>query len=116
MTNTFPQLFDLFKHDGREYRVDGFLKTVEMTGPVETDGCAQITFDIRKRLNGGNNPKHQYWCSAEEAELVSGVGIRGIFLKVEEVHVIGRVDWSDNFMTEQTDMYSQRYLGQHQNM
>jgi hypothetical protein len=82
-----PNLCDRILYDGHTYRVNGYLKTVTFAiAPFAINGVNIVDATTVTR---------QVFCSREEAELVTAVGVCGVQIPVNEAVVVGRVEWTD---------------------
>lgn len=109
-----PQLCDIFEHNGSTYRVDGFMKWVEFPfqGKDDPDPKKRFTYMALVQLHGKTSVRRQVWCTAEEAEFVTGCGVGGTIAPISEVKVTGRVSWDEATIAEQVKMYNDCYVGE----
>lgn len=94
-----PDVGDTFTHNDRRYRVDGWLKRMARPEPPAWDRSPHkdmlddLLYESQQRL--GPDRERLIGCVREEAEYVSGYGIAGCIVRVTDVRVTGRVDWSE---------------------
>jgi hypothetical protein len=91
-----PDIGDTFPHDGHKFRVSGWLKPAP-----------------RRPLSRNVGPDHcpLMFCARDEAVYVSGSGVCGVIVRVADVEVIGRVNWSPEAL-DQARNRAQRLIGQ----
>ena len=106
-----PRIGETFKVKGRDdekygYRVTGFYKTYvrnpkefdtdaflnKLIGDILEEERAKMTAEQRKRKD---EMIKVIQCSREEAEFVSGAGVAGTIVRLEDVNIDGRVTWTD---------------------
>jgi hypothetical protein len=79
-TDAVPDIGDLFEYDGHTFRVSGWLKPAARrlaSRDVGPDRCPLV------------------FCARDEAVYLSGSGVCGVIVRVTDVEVTGRVDWSE---------------------
>lgn len=72
--------------------------------PTLPDAVRELLEDMRvKYPPAGHGPDNVplVVCRREEAEYVEGVGTCGIIVRVADVHVTGRVSWSEEALAEE---------------
>jgi hypothetical protein len=82
-----PDIGDLFADDGRTYRVTGWLRR---TSPVRP-GSVSFMPDMVPMT----------FCTREQAEYVCGSGVGGVIRRLDDVTVIGRVNWSEEVLAQE---------------
>ena len=81
-----PDIGETFEADGHRYRVTAWLKRAK-----RQYGLAQDVGPDRCKL---------VFCLRDGAEYVSGAGVCGIIRRVEDVVIIGRVSWREEWIEE----------------
>ena len=98
------QIGDPFNHDGRSYRITGFVKEIEIPFQGENDPNPRkrIMYQALVHLhNGKTSVRRKVWCVANEAQWVNGYGICGVELPVADVVVTGRVNWPSDLLEQE---------------
>jgi len=131
-----PRIAEIFKKKGWEdevyqtdrdhmWRVDGFYKTwvsprkdrsklsdemrkqVEMTDEIMEEILAEERAEMTPTERDRSNRRFKIIpCSREEAEFVSGVGVSGILLRLEDTEIIGVVEWEDSKIISERNEYN----------
>jgi hypothetical protein len=108
-----PDVGSVIEHDGRKYRVNGWLKEQEPPTPRNdpmSQMIADILFDTQQKIQGVRLRA----CSRKEATHVHGSGVCGIVALIAEVKVVGRVAWSEAMIDELRDSANRAALAQSQ--
>lgn len=111
MTQLAPDVGDLVECEGKQYRVDNWLRA--LPEPLQRDMDAEFitaeadTFNDALRLilisatqRVGPDNKRLAWCTREEAEYVEISSGYGTIRRVGDVKVVGRIGWSDEVIEE----------------
>jgi len=100
-----PDVGDLVEYEGERYRVDSWLrervppseKLPKKTDPTSlSDLYEEILYESQQYIHG----KKLRWCYREEAQYVSLAGVGGAVAPVDEVKVVGRVNWKPEHIEE----------------
>lgn len=96
---TVPDIGDLFTYEGESFRVSGWLKRMARPEPPAWDRSPlkdvldDLLYDSQQRI--GPDHERLMFCIRGEAEYVSASGIAGRVVRVADVKVTGRVNWSE---------------------
>lgn len=111
--STIPDICDRIKIEGSDHcwRVTGWVKK---SPPLDTSGLEDWEKEMHDQIakeRGPNAPPRLEWCTREEAEYVTGSGVCGIIKPIDQVKVVGRVEWPDEQIQEAHDRQKRR-IGQ----
>src|SRR5271157_4895617 len=98
-----PDVGDLVEYKGERYRVNSWMRErlkrpkTDLTDPTSLSGIYEdILYESQQEVHG----KKLRWCYQEEATYLSLSGVGGAVAPVDEVKVIGRVNWSPEHIEE----------------
>lgn len=89
-----PQIAELFDHNGSSYRVKGFYK------PFPDENGEPIIRDGKVRLMG---------CARDEATYISGYGVGGCIVPIEEVVIKGVANWDARTIVKARAHHQEKY-------
>lgn len=111
MTELAPDVGDLVECDGKQYRVDNWLKALpdplqrdlsaeDITAEADTftDALRLIIISATQRVGPDN--KRLGWCTREEAEYVGVSSGYSTIRRVNDCKVVGRIGWSAEVIEE----------------
>lgn len=102
-----PAFGAIFVHEGRRYRVKGFMKPA--TPPQDPDSLEAILFETAREFTEDQVRLER--CPRNEAVYVSGAGVAGCIVKITDIEVVGMVPWDPEFLAQQ-EQSSRRLWGQ----
>lgn len=121
-----PRIGESFRVKGREderygYRVTGFYKTYILPkGKIDVDDFFDKIIDEIKEEERASMTEAQrkrkdqemkiISCSRDEAEFVSGAGVGGTIVRLEDVEITGRVNWEDRTIARRRLAYDKRLV------
>ena len=121
LTNPVPDIGDTFKlKDPKDsfsashgWRVTGYIKlVVPQTLMVKGDSLGAILTNKLIETAPTKNGKIMMWCEKDEATHVTGAGVAGITVKVDEIEVTGRVSWDEETIQNEVEQH-RRMIGRY---
>lgn len=98
-----PDVGDIVEYKGERYRVDSWLRErlappkPKLTDQTSLKGLYEdILYESQQEIHG----KKLRWCYQEEATYLSLAGVGGTVAPVDEVKVIGKVNWKPEHIEE----------------
>lgn len=91
----------------RTYRLTGYYKEKQKPQFAEHDWLGQILWESEEENVYGEKNIMLVKCSRKEAEFVSGAGIAGCIRRIQDIEVIGMVNWSEEEIREEQEEYDQ---------
>lgn len=96
-----------YELDGKpsRWRVSGYLR---MVVPPPLDPTDPMTPVLESALGEYLTKPRTYWCTREEAEFLSLVGVAGATVKVADCIVVGRVSWPADLIQSEESSATRR--------
>ncbi len=99
------------EYDGTltRWRVESYLKKAKKPRFKESQWLDEILYSGCQEC--GPDKKRLVWCSQEEAQYVSLVGVCGSIARVKDCRVVGRVPWTEEHIKQKEDS-AKSFIGQ----
>lgn len=95
----------------RKWRVTGWIKAVPLEDVLTNNFITNLLLEQAAEQSG--HPDHvMIWCHKHEATHVTGSGVAGCMLRIEEVAVVGRVEWSEDQIRDAVESHA-RFIGEY---
>lgn len=118
---TTPNVCDVVlipsRHGEQRYRVDGYYKAEQLTKAElqASMGSHSETLLLQVKLARITDAKRAgkvavVNCSKDEAEFVSAYGLCGTMARIEDVKIIGRVNWPEEDVAEEVSL-QEEFIG-----
>lgn len=96
-----PDVGDIVEYKGSRYRVSSWLRERVEPKPIDYDNLTElpwenIMYDAQQKVHG----KKLKFCYRDEAMYLGLSGVGGAVAAVEEVKVVGKVDWKPEHVEE----------------
>lgn len=110
----FGAVFEINERQGtpqnHRWRVAGYLKAAPPRPPA-TDALGNLLEEVLAESPAGKRDGIRLmWCAREEAEFVAGSGICGCVKRLDQVTVVGMVNWTPEAIAEAEER-SRRHIG-----
>jgi len=94
-----PNVGDIVEYNGRRYHVDGWLRErlpPQRSRTIMNNIINDILYETQQEIHG----KKLRFCYQEEATYLSLSGVAGNIAPVDEVKVVGKVNWAPEHIEE----------------